>query len=287
MVVCVDLGATEIKVCAFPQQNNEFFWKKFPTNAQNGKKGILAALHAAIKSCQTPQTEAISIATAGNVDEQRGIISYATDNLPGMTGFDIAAFCQENFHLPTIVMNDAHAALLGEAHFGSAKGLAKRIVMLTLGSGVGGAYLVDGKILSNSQNDFCRFGHLTLVEGGYQCTCGKKGCVECYLSGRAIHRIAAQRGIDDDVFGNFQKGVAPYVELVQQFRQHVVQTLRMVQAICPFDVCVVGGGVVHWMGDAFSQIFQDLPFTVVAAQLGNGAGLFGAYANYLAKEDKL
>ena len=82
-----------------------------------------------------------------------------------------------------------------------------RVVMLTLGSGVGGGYYANGEIVSNKENDYGRFGHICLEENGRECTCGKRGCIEMYLSGRAIHRDADKMGIDGaDIFRKYLAG---------------------------------------------------------------------------------
>ena len=200
MTRCVDMGATEIKVAPMRKNENEYLLgktEKFPTNAALGKEGITDALARAIASLIEADVDGIAIASAGDIDTKTATITYATENLPGMIGFDFAAFCKENFHLSATAINDAHAALIGEMAYGAGKAYANlRVCMLTLGSGVGGGYFANGDIVSNKENDFGRFGHVCLEEGGRLCTCGRRGCTEMYLSGRAIHKDAQAMGID-------------------------------------------------------------------------------------------
>lgn len=279
------MGATEIKVAPIKETNNEIKAgevRKFLTNASLGKQGIVEALHKAISSLCNEGADCVAIASAGDIDTETSVITYATENLPGMIGFDFASFCKEEFNLPAKAINDAHAALLGEMVFGAGKEyLDKRVVMLTLGSGVGGGYFADGKIVSNEQNDYGRFGHVCLFDEGRECTCGRKGCAEMYLSGRAIHRDAAAMGIDGpDIFTKYAKGIIENVRFVEQFRRNLQTTLDKIMAISPFDVCIIGGGVADWMGDNFYPIMQELGYSIIRASLGNSAGLFGAYAHY-------
>ena len=286
MTICIDMGATEIKVAPINRKENEIVVgnvQKFPTNASLGKKGIVDALHQAISSLNTPDVEGVAIASAGDIDVNTSIITYATENLPGMIGFDFALFCKDNFNLPAKAINDAHAALLGEMVFGVGKDYQdKRVVMLTLGSGVGGGYYADGTIVANEENDYGRFGHICLEKDGIECTCGKRGCIEMYLSGRAIHRDAKIIGIDGpDIFEKYAKGEAKNVEFVEKLRKNLKTSLDLVMEVSPFDVCIIGGGVADWMAEHFASITEGLGYPIIRASLGNSAGIYGAYAHYI------
>ena len=286
MTICIDMGATEIKVAPINRKENEIVVgnvQKFPTNASLGKKGIVDALHQAISSLNTPDVEGVAIASAGDIDVNTSIITYATENLPGMIGFDFAQFCKDNFNLPAKAINDAHAALLGEMVFGVGKDYQdKRVVMLTLGSGVGGGYYADGTIVANEENDYGRFGHICLEKDGIECTCGKRGCIEMYLSGRAIHRDAKIIGIDGpDIFEKYAKGEAKNVEFVEKLRKDLKTSLDLVMEVSPFDVCIIGGGVADWMAEHFASITEGLGYPIIRASLGNSAGIYGAYAHYI------
>ena len=278
------MGATEIKVAPMTQRGQETVLgevARFPTNASLGREGIVGALRDAISSL-LDGAEAVAIASAGDIDVNTSVITYATENLPGMIGFDFAEFCKKEFNLPTRAINDAHAALLGEMVYGVGKEYQdKRVAMLTLGSGVGGGYYADGNISATPENDFGRFGHICLEDGGRECTCGKRGCIEMYLSGRAIHRDAAEMGIDGpDIFDKYASGVEKNVEFVERMRENLRKSLDLVMAVSPFDICIIGGGVADWMGDNFFPITENLGYEIIRASLGNSAGMYGAYAHY-------
>ena len=285
MTICIDMGATEIKVAPIKRSENKLIvgeLNKFPTNASLGKQGIVDALYRAISSLNGEDADGVAIASAGDIDVNTSVITYATENLPGMIGFDFAKFCKENFNLPAKAINDAHAALLGEMVYGAgAEYQDKRVVMLTLGSGVGGGYYAGGEIVSNEENDFGRFGHICLEKDGRLCTCGKCGCVEMYLSGRAIHRDADALGIDGaDIFEKYGKGEHKNVEFVNVLRANLKKSLDLVMEVSPFDVCIIGGGVADWMEDHFYSITDGLGYNIIRASLGNSAGFYGAYAHY-------
>ncbi len=285
MTICVDMGATEIKVAPMRKNESGVFLgevAKFPTNASLGKEGITAALEAAIASLSSNEVEGVAIASAGDIDTNTSTITYATENLPGMIGFDFAGFCREKFNLPARAINDAHAALIGEMAFGAGKAHAKkRVCMLTLGSGVGGGYFANGEIVSNKENDYGRFGHVCLEENGRLCTCGRRGCCEMYLSGRAIHKDADAMGIDGPhIFDRYAQGNEANVRFVNTLRENLRLTLDKIMKISPFDICIIGGGVADWMGEHFTAITADLGYEIVKASLGNSAGMAGAYAHY-------
>lgn len=285
MTICIDMGATEIKVAPIKRSENTLIvgeLNKFPTNASLGKEGIVDALYRAISSLNEEDATGVAIASAGDIDVNTSVITYATENLPGMIGFDFAKFCKENFNLPAKAINDAHAALLGEMVYGAGeKYQDKRVVMLTLGSGVGGGYYAGGEIVSNEENDFGRFGHICLEKDGRLCTCGKRGCVEMYLSGRAIHRDADALGIDGaDIFEKYGNGEPKNVEFVNILRANLKKSLDLVMQVSPFDVCIIGGGVADWMEEHFYSITDGLGYNIIRASLGNSAGFYGAYAHY-------
>ncbi len=278
------MGATEIKVAPMRKNENGVCLgevTKFPTNAALGKEGIVTALECAIASL-LHEAEGVAIASAGDIDTKTSTITYATENLPGMIGFDFASFCREKFNLPARAINDAHAALIGEMAYGAGKTYAhQRVCMLTLGSGVGGGYFANGEIVSNKENDFGRFGHICLEENGRPCTCGKHGCAEMYLSGRAIHRDAAAMGIDGPhIFDRYAEGEQTHVQFVNTLRQNLCLTLDKIMKVSPFDICIIGGGVADWMGEHFTAITAGLGYEIIRASLGNSAGMAGAYAHY-------
>jgi len=257
------MGATEIKVAPIMEKGNEIVVgevARFPTNASLGKEGIVKALRDAIASLYDKNTEGVAIASAGDIDTDTSVITYATENLPGMIGFDFSEFCNREFGLSAKAINDAHAALLGEMVYGIGRNYQdKRVVMLSLGSGVGGGYYADGEIVANEENDFGRFGHICLVENGVECTCGKKGCIEMYLSGRAIHRNAAAIGIDGpDIFEKYALGEEKHITFVEKLRADLKLSLSKVMAVSPFDVCIIHQSVFPEISFLILSLLQNL-----------------------------
>ena len=292
MIVAIDLGATGIKVAPFDKTRLDAGEDPrigrvltVPTDASSGKEGVVRALDRAVRLYLGEETEGLAVSTAGNTDTGTATITYATGNLPGMTGFSYAEFAR-GYGLPVSAINDAHAALLGELYDGAAREYSgARVIMLTLGSGVGGAYAAAGRIVSDEKNDYARFGHICLIPGGFPCTCGKVGCAEMYLSGRAIHRDAKSAGIDgDDLFLRYLAGDPRCVSFAERFRERLAALLEKIRPVCPYDVCIIGGGVADWMGDAFPELTGGLGVPVIRASLGNMAGVYGAFRHYMSGE---
>lgn len=284
MILALDVGATNIKVALFDTDSGTVLTERkiVPTNAVHGFSAIKSAIYGAIEP-YAGVVSFVAVASAGDINE-RGIVTYATENLPGMTGFDYVKFVADSFSLPATALNDAQAALLGEIRYGVGN-IANRTIMLTLGSGVGGGYCVDSKLCSSAQNDYARFGHIVLRPGGRECNCGKKGCIEVYLSGRALHADAAKRGIDgDELFAKYLFGSPERVLFVQDFQRNFQLALDKINDVCPFEACIVGGGVVDWIGSAFDNVFEPINTRIVKAVLGNYAGVYGALAYCLDKE---
>lgn len=278
MKLCIDLGATNIKGATV--QDGKLISRAFvPCDHSCGVEGIARSLKSLIEILLTPEADAIAFASAGDIDE-KGVCTYATGNLEGFTGFDFVRFSKENFSRPAVALNDAYAALLGEMCYGAGVDLKdKRVAMLTLGSGVGGAYWSDGGLFNTPQNDNARFGHIPLYEGGLLCTCGRKGCVEQYLSGRALNRRAREAGIEQEqVLGEFSAGNKNALRVMTEYCADLERALCAVHAVSPFDVCILGGGVAEGLGDCFDFFASRLSYPVRLAKLGNTAGIMGAYA---------
>lgn len=273
MYIAVDLGATNIKTALFEKENIIKFSSQ-PTNASRGAAGIISALDLAVRPFINAGVKGIGVASAGDIDTDTGIVFNATDNLPGFIGFDFTAWGKE-YGLPCVAMNDALAALYGELRFGAGRTAAKA-AMLTLGSGVGGAYAVNGRIIANADNDYARLGHICLIENGKPCNCGRRGCIEQYLSGRAVNDYAASRGVKGDIFDAYRAGDMLAVLVFREIKEYFARALSKIYAKFPFDVCIVGGGLTDGMGDDFDG-FADCEYPVVKAVLGNRAGVYGAY----------
>lgn len=189
----VDIGGTSVKAGLVKRSGEVCFPADVPTLAGGGRDAISAAMVRAVENVLSAahehrlQPAGLGIATAGAVDDRDGSIFAATDNLPGWAGFPLRAFAEERFHLPVSVVNDAQAAALSEIHFGVGRGLSD-FAVITLGTGVGGGIVSGGKLLRGQTGFAGTVGHQAIVAGGRPCNCGRRGCLEAYVSTSALVR---------------------------------------------------------------------------------------------------
>jgi N-acetylmannosamine-6-phosphate 2-epimerase / N-acetylmannosamine kinase len=195
----VDIGGTSIKAGLVHREGQISFPALVATDAKKGRDVIAAGLTRSIEQvlasahseCIVPA--GIGIATAGAVDQHDGSIFAATENLPGWAGFPLRAFVEERFGLPVSVVNDAQAAALSELRFGLGRGLSD-FVSITLGTGIGGGIVSRGKLLEGQHGFSGTIGHHVIVAGGRACNCGRRGCLEAYVSTSALIQEYSSNG---------------------------------------------------------------------------------------------
>ena len=243
---------------------------------------------------QLADVSGIGVGCPGPVDYQRGII-LSVYTLPGWSNHALAAPLSDRFGLPVRLENDANAALLGEAIAGVARG-RKSAVMLTLGTGIGGAVLLDGKIHHGAGGAHPELGHIPVLAGGPECYCGTRGCYEIIAAGPAIADAGAEIGLDgsEAVFTAAAAGepkAQAIIDDVMAATEVVVWSL--LHTYLP-EVILFGGGIVdgHWplfeaaahKSLAAAVLARDEGVTIAHASLGNDAGMVGAASLVLPAE---
>lgn len=189
----VDIGGTSVKAGLVYRDGTVLYTTQVPTNAARGSDGIATAMTRAVETVAQQarqdgiQAAGLGIASAGAMNAEAGTVFAATDNLPGWTGFPLREFAEELFHLPTYIENDAHAAALAELHFGVGRSLSN-FAAITIGTGVGGGIIWQGKLLRGNHGFAGTIGHHTIKADGRPCNCGRKGCLEAYVSTAALVR---------------------------------------------------------------------------------------------------
>ena len=267
------------------------------TEPGHGTRSITKALD---KLFVHAKPEALGVAAAGTVDGEGRVVFSPNIEFDDP---DIAVALSDRYEVEVWVGNDANAAAFAEGHFGAGKG-CRNLVMLTIGTGVGGGILMDGEIYTGSRGFAAELGHMTILDGGPECSCGNKGCLEALASGTAIERMAAD-GLDaarGSVLWNLAKGDAKAIsgEMVSDAAaagdEYSISVLQraghylgvglagLAHALDP-ELFIVGGGVSQG-SEAFLQaateelskryVASDTPPSVRKAQLGNDAGMIGA-----------
>lgn len=253
-----------------------------------------------IKSSPIP-VEAIGLAVAGFVQKTTGRIVFAP-NLRNMDA-DLAGSMSRKFAIPVVAENDANAAAWAEWRFGAGRGV-QTMVMLTVGTGIGGGAILDGRLYRGSRGFACEFGHIVSDVNGHLCGCGRRGCLEAVASGTALARMAREQaganmgsrvvdlagGRTDEITGAM---VGEAARMADPFALSLFSELGYLLGLglaglsYAFDpeLIVIGGGVgevgeplIKPASDALAARFQDPvpPPRVVSAILGNHAGAIGA-----------
>ena len=307
--VGIDLGGTFIKGGIVNEKGEIIVCDKTPTEVEKGDKGVaknIASLALDLLSragLTTADVEGLGIGSPGMIDSAEGNVVYA-NNL-GWNNFKI---CDELSSLlggiKVKIGNDANVAALGEVKFGAAKE-HNSIVMITLGTGVGGGVVVDGKMIEGNKGAGAELGHIVIVHGGEQCSCGRKGCFEAYSSATALIRDTKRAmqahpdskmweiGSLDAVNGKTVFDYAPVDEYAKEVVDNYVKYLAcgLVNYANIFrpEVILLGGGVCA-QGDNLIKPLQKIFDTeiyagdkgprvpILVAELGNNAGLLGAAA---------
>ena len=190
-VVGVDIGATNtrcslVEADSFALRGEE----RFGTRQAGGPEGFAARLAEAVGALGG-EPAAVGIGVAGLIDTPRGTILFSP-NLPGWSDFGLGPELSRLTGLPVAVENDANMAALGEQRAGAARGLAN-VVCLTLGTGVGGGFVFEGRLYRGAAGQAGEVGHLTVERrGGAVCGCGRRGCLETIASATGIARLARE-----------------------------------------------------------------------------------------------
>lgn len=264
-----------------------------PTNSTMPYQSFLAQIIAAMeelrKEAQGEELRMIGISSCGLIDSQKGKITYS--NNIKWEDKSIVSDIRERFQVPVKIANDAKCALLAEAVLGAGKNY-DRVCMITLGTGVGGAFLAGKKLdIGNPYSDASGIlGHLTVAAGGRQCTCGRSGCLEAYASATAMMASYRNKTGNEitikELFERVRLGETAAAEVFDEFRYYLGEGLITIGNILRPEIIVIGGGISK-SADLFIGYLEEyvnrgiyggtaIPIRIIAAELGNDAGMIGA-----------
>ncbi|ACR79876.1 MULTISPECIES: ROK family protein [Kosmotoga] len=291
----IDIGGTTIKAGIIDETGNLLLRKIVPTN-----RSLMEQLKEIIRTLmKNGNISCIGIGSAGRIDPQTGHVRFATTNLSNWSDVPLKTVIEDSFHLPTVVINDANAAAFGEwfLHYRDTSSL----VLLTIGTGLGGGIVINGRLVEGERGEAGEIGHVILHSDGKQCNCGKKGCAEQYISMRIIHeKVASSKGKSLDRF-----------ELIKAFNEKDPEVIKAVEEVCsdlaqvvdwifnfidPENV-IVGGGIAE-LGEDFLKILRSKlapyakhslyePSNIKLAKTGNDAGIIGAALYSMYKNAKI
>ena len=298
----VDVGGTTVKIGFFDVEGNLLEKWEIPTRTENNGEKILPDVADSIKAKMTEKNidkEAVvgvGLGAPGPIDAQGTV--YVAVNL-GWGVFNIADTLSALLDMPVKAGNDANVAALGEMWKGGGEG-HKNLVAVTLGTGVGGGIIVEGKILTGSVGAGGEIGHIHVQDDEPEvCGCKNHGCLEQYTSATGIVRLAKRRLAKDDmpsiirkdnisaktVFDAVKEGDALAIEVAEQFGECLGKALAAIAGVLNPEIFVIGGGVSKAGEVLFDYIvphfkkhvFQGcLNAEFALATLGNDAGIYGA-----------
>jgi len=291
--VGIDIGGTKTAVAAVDSSGRIHSQTTFETCSDRGFELGLVTLSHAIRSVldeahwAMDEMDGIGIGCTGPVNPLRGTI-HNPYTLPGWEDANIVAGLAQQFGLRVVLENDADAAAVGEYCFGAGRD-ASPIVMITLGTGIGGAALLHGKIHRGIHGDHPELGHIPILPDGPECYCGIKGCWESLASGTAIAQAGKSFNFEDSrtVF----KQMATDHQAAQIIERAVQSTARatwtLLHTFLPQKI-IFGGGIGEVHFDLFAdtmraqaRVATQVPgnsVQIVKAQLGQRAGVIGAAA---------
>ncbi len=191
----VDLGGTNLRIAAVNQQGDLMEKVTLGTRVALGKDHVIhemcdAIRVLAVKYRDVGTLQGIGVGVPGIIDMKTGMLRESP-NLPGWAGSPVQAEIEQRLGTRVILENDANVAALGEKWLGAAKHVDD-MIMLTLGTGVGGGIVLEGRIWHGMTGMAGEFGHMTVEPEGPQCGCGNRGCVEQYASATAVVRMAKE-----------------------------------------------------------------------------------------------
>lgn len=305
----IDLGGTNIVASVVDDNFKIISTAKRKTNCPRPAEEIVADMAAValeaieLAGIKKEDIDGAGVGSPGSIDPENGIVVYS-NNL-GFFDLPLSKMLKEKTGLDFYLENDANAAAYGELLAGAGKG-AKNFIMITLGTGVGGGVIIDGKIYSGSNHAGAELGHTVIAMDGEMCTCGRQGCFEAYASATALIRQTKQAMIkypdtvmwdlvDGDIkavsgrtaFDAMRKGDKAGKAVVDKYIEYLAVGIANNVNIFQPEILCIGGGIskegdnlIVPLGEILSgeNYARNIPnkVEIKTAELGNDAGIVGA-----------
>jgi len=305
LYIGIDIGGTAVKAGLCDADGRLLHLVEGPTETSRGRERVLDNIAGYARRCvdESPygweRIAGVGAGIPGQIDAERGVIEFIA-NLP-LTGVRLADHLESALGRPARIGNDANAAALGEAWSGAGRGVASSVTY-TLGTGVGGGIVVNGRVVAGFSGMAGELGHMALVPDSeaVRCGCGKTGCLETVSSATGIVRMARaaiERGVKTSladageltakaVFDAAKAGDETALKIVDRAAHYLGVSMAAVAVIINPQRFIVGGGVAKagefllervreaFHAHALERAREDV--AIVGAQLGNNAGVIGA-----------
>lgn len=286
--ICIDIGGTSIKYGMVREDGSFLTTGEMPTEAmQYGGPGIMEKAKKIVETYQAEyRPEGICVSTAGMVDCENGKITYASPLIPDYTGTEIKKTLEELYGIPCEVENDVNCAGLAEHFAGAARG-SRISVCLTIGTGIGGAILIDGKVFHGFSGSGCEVGYMHLPGGEFQ---------DLGASSILVKKVASYKNTDPEeingkyVFEQAKQGDEDCIRAIREMCEVLGMGIANICYVVNPEVVVLGGGIMaqkEYLKDLLRDSLDKylLPFVaqhtrLEFAQNQNQAGMLGAYYNF-------
>ena len=226
-VVGIDIGGTKLATVLADKDGNILQKVRKPTESEKGPQHAVQLLLNMVdevlnlSGLSRENISGIGVSCGGPLDTKTGVV-YSPPNLPGWDALPLKDMIESEFHLPTVLENDANASALAEARFGGGRGY-DYVLYMTMSTGIGGGIVVNGEIYHGANDSAGEVGHQILLPDGPLCGCGKQGCLEALCSGPSIAR-RAQEAIADQSNTSILKLAGGQINRVRS--EHVLQAAR-------------------------------------------------------------
>jgi glucokinase len=304
VVIGVDLGGTNLRTALLSSDGEVHDKRKESTNASDGWKKVVARLVEAIASQQESAAQrgltvaAVGVGAPGVIKIDTGIV-VKSPNFPDWNNLPLKDELEKAVRVPVVIENDANAAALGEQWRGAGRDVSS-MILLTLGTGVGGGIVLNNKIWQGADGMAGEIGHMTLIPDGRRCGCGNTGCLEMYASARGIVQSyqeavapASPCITSAEVYQAARSGDATARRVMKDMgRMLGIGIANLINIFNP-EMIVIGGGVRDaWplFIDATREEIRKRAFeapaertAIMPSLLGDDAGMVGAAAVALRK----
>ena len=298
MILSIDIGGTAVKMGLVDHEGAIHARHEASVCFDHYQTPILTTVireAQAFLARESAQIEGIGVSATGQVDDRAGAVIGTNGKIPHYEGSQIKRDMEAAFGVPVFALNDANAAALGECFAGRAKGV-QNVLMVTLGTGVGGGIVLGGKIFGGTRGIAGELGHFTLYQDGPRCPCGKRGCFESYAATTALVRRAKEATGEADmngriVFSRAADGDQAMLAVLSAWIDDIAAGISGLVHIFNPQMVLIGGGVSAQEALLIAPLRERVLRSVMprfaeclqleAATLGNDAGMIGAARFYL------
>jgi glucokinase len=303
LVLAMDLGGTNLRMASVNSSGEILYRIKRATPSDKGVSGIVQAITDLANECRQSSTSpksvfAIAAAVPGTVNVEKGIIRKSP-NIPALDNFPLTKILETKLNLKCFLENDANAAAIGECWLGASKKLQSSIY-ITLGTGVGGGIIIDGKVLRGIDGTAAEIGHICVEPFGAPCGCGSRGCLEQYCSATAVVRLTGEiapeypksvliKNKSLTAFDTYNAGKTGDALALEVFRRQGfylgIGLAGLINVLNPEAIVIGGGAAAGW--DLFvPEMVKQIRLRsyrepaerarIIRAEWGDDAGILGA-----------